>query len=57
MYCPACEKFVFIDDLEETTPFECPKCHTLIELVIEESRYQGGIYKITPVRDKRSKKR
>ena len=43
MYCPACDEFIFIEDLEDTEPFDCPKCHTLIEMVIDEGTYQGAI--------------
>lgn len=43
MYCLTCDEFVFIEVLEDTEPFECYICHTLIEMVIDEGTYQGSI--------------
>lgn len=43
MYCPACDEFIYVEDLEDTEPFTCPKYHTLIEMVIDEGTYQGPI--------------
>lgn len=43
MYCPACDESIYIEGLEVITPFECLKYHTLIEMVVDESTYQGDI--------------
>jgi len=42
MICPNCEEHIVLEDYEDTEPFECEHCHTLIALEIDEGSYLGA---------------
>ena len=48
MLCPSCENsFSYqhiydCDGAEEGEPFECPSCHTMLRLIIDEGTYLGA---------------
>lgn len=42
MLCPSCEEHIVLEDYEDTEPFECEHCNTLIALEIDEGTYFGA---------------
>ena len=43
MRCPNCESGVYIEDYNDTDPFECESCGALIRLVCDESGCTGAV--------------
>lgn len=42
MRCPACDRYVAIEDWNDDTPFECDHCAALLRLDTDEGTYCGA---------------
>jgi hypothetical protein len=45
MRCPACDAHIVIEDWNDDTPFDCPECGAVLQLVTDEGGYCGAAEK------------
>ena len=46
MICPACNEYIWVEDLHDTEPFQCEECGAWIELVLDEGTYKDINFKM-----------
>ncbi|MEN8219565.1 MAG: hypothetical protein ABFS56_25085 [Pseudomonadota bacterium] len=51
MTCPACDRYVTIEDWTDDEPFNCPHCNTLLKLVTDEGGYCGASEKYLEIHE------